>query len=284
MPGWSRQEANRKLADWAKSQDLATVNREIDKTHQDLRKFNNKSLDYHYISKRQQERSRALDASNRLSSLGIHLNLEPSINQIFSNHQSNLLKSNSNLQSNQSNQSDHLNHSNHHHQQHQQQLEIINLKNQLILSKNYQDDLKSNLENLKFQRDQERKSFDRERKLLLITIKKLQSEVDEGWNRIIKLRNLYEKSNQISENSQYHPIYESDQSLEFTYRPKSSSNLSNWDNQNFLSKKLSFNNLKNSSNYQNHQRVASFDLPSTHSFNHHNLSKSHSRNRTSSFS
>lgn len=206
MPGWSRQRADSKLSAWAKSQDLATVERELERVEKDLRRAGSVSLSPDYIRKRQQERARAQDATSRLSSIGLRLDLGPFLFDHppppSSQPSNSITKSN------------------------EQEREILRLKDELEKSRAREADLEYALVISERKRDEERKSHDRERRWMISMIRKLKLELDQNWDLLMRFKDKYEAPTAAIESTQtpsFRKIYETDESFERTYRPSSSS-------------------------------------------------------------
>ncbi|KAI7945138.1 hypothetical protein MJO28_010833 [Puccinia striiformis f. sp. tritici] len=206
MPGWSRQRADSKLAAWAKSQDLATVERELERTEKDIRRSGSVSLNPEYVLKRQQERARARDATGRLSSIGLRLELGP----FMFDHPPPLPSSTPSKGVAGSIKSQNID-----------QREIIHLRNELSKLKTRERDLEAALITSERKRDEERKAHERERKLLVHTVRKFKAEVEEGWSRLIRLREKYEGPSFPTESGRTNSsrqIYQTDESFERVYR------------------------------------------------------------------
>ncbi|PLW07178.1 hypothetical protein PCANC_02255 [Puccinia coronata f. sp. avenae] len=206
MPGWSRQRSESKLAAWAKSQDIATVERELERTEKDIRRAGSVSLNPEYVLKRQQERARARDATGRLSTIGLRLDLGPFMfDQPPPPPPTPVSSSKVPIQTN------------------NDQREILHLRNELSKLKTREGELEKALLISERKRDEERKSHERERKIMISTIRKLKGEVEDGWSRMIRLREKYEgpvfpvESGRNSSRK----IYQTDESFETIYRPSS---------------------------------------------------------------
>ncbi|CAH7672658.1 expressed protein, partial [Phakopsora pachyrhizi] len=211
-PAWSREKSDRKLSLWAKKQDFATVEKELANTAKDLRRNGSVSLDPDYIVKRQAERERARDAAHRLSSIGLRIQLDPLVVQqppppsppsLPPPKPSRSVK---------------------------KVPPITNEDNVLMRSLHAEverlrargHELESALTESETRREEERKIHEREKKLMLTTIKKLKAEVDEGWNRIIRLRECYggiDLSHATTKNPGI--IYEEEEGFERVHRPPS---------------------------------------------------------------
>ncbi|KAI9610484.1 hypothetical protein H4Q26_006624 [Puccinia striiformis f. sp. tritici PST-130] len=187
MPGWSRQRADSKLAAWAKSQDLATVERELERTEKDIRRSGSVSLNPEYVLKRQQERARARDATGRLSSIGLRLELGP----FMFDHPPPLPSSTPSKGVAGSIKSQNID-----------QREIIHLRNELSKLKTRERDLEAALITSERKRDEN-------------------AEVEEGWSRLIRLREKYEGPSFPTESGRTNSsrqIYQTDESFERVYR------------------------------------------------------------------
>ncbi|KAA1100101.1 hypothetical protein PGT21_029516 [Puccinia graminis f. sp. tritici] len=210
MPGWSRQRSDSKLAAWAKSQDIATVERELERTEKDIRRVGSVSLNPEYVFKRQQERARARDATTRLSTLGLRLDLGPFMFDHPPPPPPTTPVPSSRAPSIKQNAND--------------QRELLHLRNELSKLKARENELVNALASSERKRDEERKAHERERKIMLSSIRKLKIEVEEGWSRMIRLKEKYEGPSfpQLeSGRSSASKIYQTDESFESVYRPSS---------------------------------------------------------------
>ncbi|WAQ89219.1 hypothetical protein PtA15_10A643 [Puccinia triticina] len=154
MPGWSRQRSDSKLAAWAKSQDIATVERELERTEKDIRRAGSVSLNPEYTGSEQRE--------------------------------------------------------------------IVHLRAELAKLTAREAELQAALACSERKRDEERLAHERDRKTMLSTIRKLKGEVEDGWSRMIRLKEKYERPNfpQLeSGRSAASKIYQTDESFEAVYRP-----------------------------------------------------------------
>jgi len=211
MPGWSRQRSESKLAAWAKSQDIATVERELERTEKDIRRAGSLSLNPEYVMKRQQERARARDATGRLSTIGLRLDLGPFLfDQPPPPPPTPVSTSKLPIKSN------------------DEQREILHLRNELSKLKTREGELEKALLISERKRDEERKAHERERKIMVSSIRKLKAEVEDGWIRMIRLREKYEGPVFPTESGRNaaRQIYQTDESYETVYRPSSSRRVS----------------------------------------------------------
>ncbi|OAV97756.1 hypothetical protein PTTG_25953 [Puccinia triticina 1-1 BBBD Race 1] len=207
MPGWSRQRSDSKLAAWAKSQDIATVERELERTEKDIRRAGSVSLNPEYVLKRQQERARARDATGRLSSIGLRLDLGPFL---FDPHPKPPPPEPEPVPSPKPKQTG------------SEQREIVHLRAELAKLTAREAELQAALACSERKRDEERLAHERDRKTMLSTIRKLKGEVEDGWSRMIRLKEKYERPNfpQLeSGRSAASKIYQTDESFEAVYRP-----------------------------------------------------------------
>lgn len=179
MAGWSRSRSQSKLFAWAQAQDMMTVESEIDRSRKELQTLNRKpslSNDPRYVARRQAERVHAQDAQSRLASLGL---VAPAIHKsIISRPKSSssvkpMTKSSPSTPS-------------------PEQREIVQLRDELAKLKHDHAQLQDRMSASVRKAEAEQQKHETEKKFMITMIKKLKMEVEEGWNRLIRLKESYE--------------------------------------------------------------------------------------------
>ncbi|EGG10940.1 uncharacterized protein MELLADRAFT_102742 [Melampsora larici-populina 98AG31] len=179
MAGWSRSRSQSKLFAWAQAQDMMTVESEIDRSRKEIQTLNRKpslSNDPHYVARRQAERVHAQDAQKRLASLGL---VTPAIHNSFISRPKSSSAVKSMSKSSPSTPSP-------------EQREIVQLRDELARLKHDHAQLQDRMSSSVRKAEAEQKKHDTEKKFMITMIKKLKMEVEEGWDRLIRLKESYE--------------------------------------------------------------------------------------------
>lgn len=191
MSGWSRSRSQSRLSSWGQAQDLMTLSNELDQRRKELRleRKPSRSLDPHYIAQRQAQRARSREAQARLSTMGILTpSLLPNPNPNPNTQTQTQPTPSSNPTPIRSSSTPHALDPKLQAQAH----EILQLRTQLNQLRSERDELKDRLKASNQKSSSDLQSFEIERRLMIQLIKNLKAEVEEGWNRVIRLRETYQ--------------------------------------------------------------------------------------------
>lgn len=193
MSGWSRSRSQSRLSSWGQAQDLMTLSNELDQRRKELRleRKPSRSLDPHYIAQRQAQRARSREAQARLSTMGIltpSLLPNPNPNPNPNTQTQTQPTPSSNPTPIRSSSTPHALDPKLQAQAH----EILQLRTQLNQLRSERDELKDRLKASNQKSSSDLQSFEIERRLMIQLIKNLKAEVEEGWNRVIRLRETYQ--------------------------------------------------------------------------------------------
>ncbi|KAH9812059.1 hypothetical protein DFH28DRAFT_899841 [Melampsora americana] len=179
MAGWSRSRSQSNIFAWAQAQDIMTVESEINRSRKEIQALSRKpslSHDPHYLTRRQAERFHAQDAQNRLASLGL---LAPTLHKSIISRPKSSSAVNPLPKSSPSTPSP-------------EQREIAQLRDELSQLKRDHAQLQDRMSASVRKAELEQKKHDTEKQLMITMIKRLKLEVEEGWNRLIRLKQTYE--------------------------------------------------------------------------------------------